>query len=77
MTPTIVFLLAAVAASGPTAPSQPSQLPAEARKLQPLGALALGRSFLKAAESTPEYAPRTVYRRGKAREWLGATLSQN
>jgi hypothetical protein len=72
MTPTIVLLLAAVAASDPAAASQPSELPAEARKLRPLARSEVGRSFLKAAESTPPYAPRTVYRRGKAREWLGA-----
>ena len=72
MTPTIVLLLAAVAASDPAAASQPSELPAEARKLRPLAHSELGRAFLKAAESTPPYAPRTVYRRGKAREWLGA-----
>src|SRR6202034_2593684 len=72
VTPTIVLLLAAVAASDPAATSQPSELPAEARKLQPLARTVLGRTFLKAAEGTPPYAPRTVYRRGKAREWLGA-----
>jgi SAM-dependent methyltransferase len=72
MTPTIVLLLAAVAASDPAATSQPSDLPAEARTLQPLAHSALGRAFLKAAEGARPYTPRTVYRRGKAREWLGA-----
>jgi len=83
MTPTIVLLLAAVAASDRAATSQssalpadatsqPSTLPAEARKLQPLAQSALGRAFLKAAEDAPPYTPRTVYRRGKAREWLDA-----
>ena len=72
MTPTIVLLLAAVAASDPVVTSQPSELPAEARALRPLARSEVGRSFLKAAESTPPYAPRTVYRRGKSREWLGA-----
>jgi hypothetical protein len=70
MTPTIVLFLAAIAAADGAATAQPSTLPAEARKLQPLARSDLGRAFLKAAESTPSYAPRTVYRRGKAREWL-------
>jgi hypothetical protein len=72
MIPTIVFMLAAVAGSDPAARSQPSALLAEARKLQPLAHSALGRAFLKAAELAPSYTPRTVYRRGKAREWLDA-----
>jgi hypothetical protein len=72
MTPTIVLLLAAVAVAEPAAPSQPSALPAEARKLQPLAHSDLGRAFLKAAEGAPTYTPRTVYRRGKAREWVDA-----
>jgi SAM-dependent methyltransferase len=72
MTPTIVLLLAAVAASDGTATPKPSALPAEARTLQPLARSALGRAFLKAAEGAPPYAPRTVYRRGQAREWLDA-----
>jgi SAM-dependent methyltransferase len=71
MIPTIVLLLAAAMSDG-AAPSQPSALPAEARKLQPLARSDLGRAFLKAAEGAPAYAPRTVYRRGQAREWLGA-----
>jgi SAM-dependent methyltransferase len=72
MTPTIVLLLTAITASDGAAPPQPSALPAEARKLQPLARSALGRAFLKAAEGAPPYASRTVYRRGQAREWLGA-----
>jgi hypothetical protein len=72
MTPTIVLLLAAVVAVEPVATSQPSVLPAEARKLQPLAHSDLGRAFLKAAEGAPTYTPRTVYRRGKAREWVDA-----
>jgi hypothetical protein len=72
MTPTIVLLLAAVAASDGAAPPQPSVLPVEARKLQPLAKSDLGRAFLKAAEGAPPHTPRTVYRRGKAREWLAA-----
>jgi len=68
MTPTIVLLLAAVAASDRAETS----LRVEARKLQPLARTDLGRAFLKAAEDTPPYTPRTVYRRGKAREWLDA-----
>jgi SAM-dependent methyltransferase len=72
MTPTIVLLLAAVAASDGAATPQPSALPAEARKLWPLARTDLGRDFLKAAEGAPPYAPRTVYRRGRAREWLDA-----
>jgi|HubBroStandDraft_6_1064221.scaffolds.fasta_scaffold19338_4 SAM-dependent methyltransferase len=83
MTPTIVLLLAAIAASDRAATSQssapaaastsqPSALPAEARKLQPLARSALGRAFLKAAGDAPPYTPRTVYRRGKAREWIDA-----
>lgn len=72
MTTTIVFLLATVAASDPVSTPQPSALPAEARKLRPLAHSELGRAFLDAAESAPPYASRTVYRRGKAREWLGA-----
>jgi SAM-dependent methyltransferase len=70
MTPTIVLLLAAAAVSDGAATPQPSVLPAEARKLQPLAQSDLGRAFLKAARGAPPYAPRTVYRRGRAREWL-------
>jgi SAM-dependent methyltransferase len=73
MTPTIVLLLAAVAASDGAATPQPSALPTEARKLQPLAHSDLGRAFLKGAEGASPYAPRTVYRRGKAREWLDAS----
>jgi len=65
-------LLTAVAVSDGAATSQPSALTAEARKLQPLAHNALGRAFLKAAEGAPPYSARTVYRRGKAREWLDA-----
>jgi SAM-dependent methyltransferase len=71
MTPTIVLLLAAFAAGDAPKP-QPSALPVEARTLKPLAKSDLGRSFLKAAEAAPPYAARTVYRRGKAREWLDA-----
>jgi hypothetical protein len=72
MTPTMVLWLAALAGSDGAAIPQPSVLPAEARKVQPLARSALGRAFLKAAESAPPYAPRTVYRRGQARDWLNA-----
>jgi hypothetical protein len=72
MTPTIALLLAALVASDPAAASQPSSLPAEARQLQPLARTDLGQAFLRAAEAKPPFAPRTVYRRGKAREWLDA-----
>jgi len=79
----MVLLLAAVAASDraatsqssalpAAAASQPSALPGEARKLQPLARSVLGRTFLKAAEGAPPFTPRTVYRRGKAREWRDA-----
>jgi hypothetical protein len=44
---------------------------AEARKLRPLARTDLGWAFLKADEDAPPYASRTVYRRGRAREWLG------
>ena len=43
MTPTIVLLLAAVAASDGAATPQPSALPAEARKLRSLARTDLGR----------------------------------
>ena len=72
MSPTIVVLLAALAGSDGVALPTPSALPAEARKLRPLAKSDLGRSFLQASEAAPPYAPRTIYRRGKAREWLGA-----
>jgi hypothetical protein len=72
MPPTIVLLLAAVTASDGAAGPQPSALPAEARKLQPLAQTDLGRAFLQAAEAAPPYVPRTVYRRGQARDWLDA-----
>jgi SAM-dependent methyltransferase len=72
MTPTIVLLTSQSSAPAAASTSQPSALPAEARKLQPLARSALGRAFLKAAGDAPPYTPRTVYRRGKAREWLGA-----
>jgi SAM-dependent methyltransferase len=70
MTPAIALLLTTVAASDGAAKPQPSALPAQARQLRPLAATDLGRAFLAAAEAAPPYAPRTVYRRGKAREWL-------
>jgi hypothetical protein len=73
MTSTIVVLLAAVAASDGAGTPRPSVLPAEARKLRPLAKSELGRAFLEAAEAASPYAARTVYRRGKAREWLGAS----
>jgi SAM-dependent methyltransferase len=73
MTPTIVLLLAVLVAAEPAATPQPSALPAEARQLQPLAHSALGRAFVKAAEGAPPYTSRTVYRRGKSREWLAAT----
>src|SRR5215472_7048151 len=72
MSPTIVVLLAALAGPDGAAKPTPSALPAEARKLRPLAKSDLGRAFLKAAEGAGPYAPRTVYRRGKSREWLGA-----
>jgi SAM-dependent methyltransferase len=72
MTPIIVLLLTAVVAADGAATSQPSTLPAEARQLQRLARTALGQAFLKAAASAPSYVARTVYRRGKAREWLDA-----
>jgi SAM-dependent methyltransferase len=72
MTPTIVLLLTAVAASDGAATPQPSALPAEARKLRPLARTDLGRAFLQAAEGATPYAPRTVYRRGRDRAWLDA-----
>src|SRR5262245_32626073 len=72
MTPTIALLLAAVGPPPRAAAPRPSALPAEARKRRPLARSDLGRAFLKAAEAAPPYAPRTVYRRGKAREWLSA-----
>jgi hypothetical protein len=72
MTAAFVLLLAVVATSDQPATPQPSTLPAEARKLQPLAHSDLGRAFLKAAEDAPPYTARTVYRRGKTREWLDA-----
>jgi SAM-dependent methyltransferase len=72
MPPTLILLLAAVVAADGAAASQPSTLPAEARALQSLARSALGRAFLKAPEGAPPYTPRTVYRRGKAREWINA-----
>ena len=71
MSPTIILLIAAAVPTG--AAPQPSALPAEARKLRPVAKSDLGRAFLDAAEGALPYAPRTVYRRGKMREWLGAT----
>jgi len=65
-------LLAAIAAAEPAGTPQPSSLPAEARQLQTLAHTDLGKTFLKAAEGAPPYTTRTVYRRGKAREWLDA-----
>jgi hypothetical protein len=66
-----LFDVATAASDGAVKP-RPSALPAEARKLRPLARSDLGRAFLKAAEGAGPYTPRTVYRRGKAREWLGA-----
>jgi hypothetical protein len=73
MMPTFVLFFAPLTAADGGAKPQPSTLPAEARKLRPLARSALGRAFLEAAEGAPPYAPRTVYRRGQAREWLDAT----
>jgi hypothetical protein len=70
MTPAVLLLLAT--AASPDGTPQPSALPAEARKLRSLTRTDIGQSFLAAAENTPPYAPRTVYGRGQAREWLGA-----
>jgi hypothetical protein len=67
MTAATALLLAALTAADP----QPSTLPADAKKLQPLAKSDLGKAFLAAAADAPPYAPRTVYRRGQAREWLG------
>jgi hypothetical protein len=72
MTPTIVLLLAAVAASDRAATPRPSALPALARKLRPLARSALGRAFLKAAEGAPPYAPRMVY---GTPNYIGATAA--
>jgi SAM-dependent methyltransferase len=66
------MLLATLGGSDSAAKSTPSALPAEARKLRPLAKSDLGRSFLRAAEAAPPWTPRKLYRRGKAREWLGA-----
>jgi hypothetical protein len=60
------LLLTALLAADP----QPSTLPADARKLQPMTKTDLGKAFLAAAADAPPFAPRTVYRRGQAREWL-------
>src|SRR3954470_16136110 len=67
---TPLLLLTTLAAADPA--PQASSLPAEARQLAPLAQTDLGRAFLKAAESTPPYTPRTVYRRNSPREWLNA-----
>jgi SAM-dependent methyltransferase len=72
MSPTVVLLLAVLVATDAKSASQPSALPVEARKLQPLAHSALGRDFLKAAEGAPPFNPRTVYRRGRTHEWLDA-----
>jgi hypothetical protein len=72
MTPAIILLLAAIAASDGDATPRPSALPAQARTLRPLARTELGRAFLKAAEDAPPYAPRTVYRRSRTRDWLDA-----
>lgn len=71
MTPTIALLLTTFAVPDDAIP-QPSALPADARTLRPLAKSDLGRTFLTAAEGAPPYTPRTVYRRGQAREWLDA-----
>src|SRR4051812_30514486 len=73
MTPTVLLLLAAVAPPAPAPAPRPSALPVEARALRPLAKSDLARAFLKAAEAAPPFAPRTIYRRGKAREWLSAS----
>ncbi|HET6324481.1 MAG TPA: hypothetical protein VFG04_07255 [Planctomycetaceae bacterium] len=72
MTPAILLLFAAVAAAEPAATPLPSSLPVEARALKPLAHSDLGKAFLKAAEGAPPYTPRTVYRRGRTRQWLDA-----
>jgi hypothetical protein len=73
-TATTALLLAVLtAANNP----RPSALPAEARVLRQHARTDLGRAFLKAAEAAPPFAPRTVYRRGKAREWLSPVAYQN
>jgi SAM-dependent methyltransferase len=70
MISSVVLLFASLTASNGADAPQPSALPAEARQLHPLAHSDLSRAFLKVAQSVPAYAPRTVYRHGKAREWL-------
>ena len=72
MTPTIVLLLAAVAASDRAAhrnrPPCPPRPASSSRWRTAISAALSSRPPRRAAP----YAPRTVYRRGKAREWLDA-----
>jgi hypothetical protein len=48
----------------------PSFLPAEAEVLAPLATSKLAQEFLAAAKKAPAFTPRTIYRKGRAREWL-------
>jgi hypothetical protein len=48
----------------------PSELAAEAKLLEPGARSALAKSFLEAALKAPPYAPRTLYRKGRSREFL-------
>lgn len=54
----------------PKSNEAPSFLPAEAESLAPLAKSPLAKEFLAAAKSAPAFAPRTIYRKGRTREWL-------
>jgi hypothetical protein len=56
----------------PQGAETPSFLPAEAEALTPLAKSPLAQEFLAAAKKSPPFAPRTIYRKGRAREWLSA-----
>ncbi len=52
------------------APEAPSFLVAEAVSLEPIATTDLAREFLAAAKAAKPFKPRTIYRKGRAREWL-------
>lgn len=55
------------------APEATSFLIEEAANLEPLATTDIAREFLAAAKAAKPIAPRTIYRKGRTREWLSTT----
>jgi SAM-dependent methyltransferase len=63
-------LLAIIFLCQPPAAAEPSFVVAEAAKLVPIATSDLGKDFLAGAKKATPFQPRTIYRKGRAREWL-------